>query len=351
MKIKEKMKKAVGPLISIIVALVIGSIIIELCGYDFAKAYSALMKGSFADFTHICETLVRATPLIFTAISYSIAEKCGIINLGAEGQLYIGALFATMIGTMNFGLVFPFHLLLTLAVAFIASGLYGMLAIWLKNKFGASELITTIMLNYIAAYLVNFFVTGPLKDSESTFTQSEKIVSSSMLVRIPGMGRLHIGFLIAVLFVVGYYLYFKKTVSGFQMRVVGHSYDAARYAGLNYKKLSLRAMFLAGGVAGMAGCCEVLGVQGKLVQNFSSGLGFNGIAVALLGNENPAGMVLASVLFGGLQSGSGMMQMKANVPSALINIIQAIIILMIAGQGTIMKLFTKMRVRLVGKGR
>ena len=345
MKIEEKMKKAAGPLIAIIAALIIGGIIIAMCGYDFVKAYGALMKGSFADFTHICETLVRATPLIFTALSYSIADKCGIINLGAEGQLYIGALFAAMIGTMDFGLVFPFHLLLTLTAAFIASGLYGMLAIWLKNKFGASELITTIMLNYIATYMVNFFVTGPMKDPESTFTQSQKIVASSLLVRIPGMGRLHIGFLLAVLFVAAYYLYFKKTVSGFQMRVVGHSYDAARYAGLNYKKLSLKAMFLAGGVAGMAGCCEVLGIQGKLVQNFSSGLGFNGIAVALLGNENPAGMVLAGILFGGLQSGSGMMQMRAGVPSALINIIQAIIILMIAGQKNIMRAFAKIQVR------
>lgn len=341
MKKVEQIWNILLPVISILAALIIGAFIIRGCGYDFVEAYRALYQGSFADSTHIYETLVRATPLIFTAISYSIASKCGIINLGAEGQLYIGALCATIVGTADLGLSLEAHLPLTLCATFLGGGLYGMLAMWLKNKFGASELITTIMLNYVAISLVSFFVTGPLQDAESTFTQSKKILDTAVLPKLMKTGRLHFGFVLAIIFVFLYYFFFKKTVIGFYMRIVGKSYDAAKYAGINYKKQTLLAMFLAGGVAGLAGSCEILGIQGKLVQNFSSNLGFDGIAVALLGGEHPIGILLSAILFGGLQSGASMMQMKANVPSAVVSMIQAIIILMVAGRYIFTKLFGK----------
>lgn len=331
MRAVSTIKKIAIPVIAIIFALILGAIIISLCGYSYVDAYRALYQGSFSDSTHLFEKLVKATPLMFTALSYAIASKCGIINLGAEGQLYIGALFATVVGTCEFGLPMPFHLAMVLAAAFLGGGLYGMLAMWMKNRFGASELITTIMLNYIAILFVSYCVTGPLKDADTTFTQSKKIVDTATLPALGG-SRLHFGFLLAVLFLVLYYLFLNKTVKGYQMRVVGKSYDAARYAGIDYKKSSMLAMFLAGGVAGLAGSCEILGVQGKLVQNFSANLGFDGIAVALLGGENPIGMFFSGILFGGLQAGANKMQMLANVPSAVVNIIQATIILMIAGR-------------------
>lgn len=333
------------PIFSIITALIIGAFIIRLCGYDFVAAYIALLQGSFADTSHLNETLLRATPLIFTAISYAIASKSGIINLGAEGQLYMGALFATIIGTADLGLSLGIHLFITICFAFIGGGLYGMLAMWLKNTFGANELITTIMLNYIAIYLVSFFVTGPLQDPDTTFIQSKKILETAMYPKIVSSGRLHFGFLLALLFLFLYKFFFQKTVSGFQMRIVGKSYDAARYAGIDYRKKSMLAMFLAGGAAGLAGSCEILGIQGKLVQNFSSNLGFEGIAVALLGNENPLGILLSAVLFGGLSSGSSMMSMKADVPGAVVNIIQAVIILMIAGRQIFIRFTEKIKFR------
>jgi simple sugar transport system permease protein len=324
----SKISQVAYPLLSIILALLIGAGIIYAMGLDPLFAYKSLLNGAFGNTNAVGETLLRTTPLLFTALSYAIAKRCGIINLGGEGQLYMGALFGTVAGVYIQGLPVIVHLPITLLAGFLGGALWGFLVGFLKMRFGASELITTIMLNYIALNIVNYFITGPLKDpTPGTPPQSSPILEAARLPRILANTRLHAGLLVALLGLVIYFIFFWHTVKGYEMRVIGLNSNAGRYAGMNIKKSGLLAMFLAGGLAGLGGCSEIIGVQFRLIQGFSSNFGFDGVAVALLGNGSPIGMAVSGLLFGALNAGSGKMQIFAKVPSALVQIIQGMIIL------------------------
>lgn len=331
-KAESLLKSSYYPLIAIVMALLGGGIIISVLGFNPIHAYQSLIKGSLGNNNAIGETLIKATPLIFTGLSYAIAKRCGIINLGAEGQLYMGGLTATMVGTMV-DLPLPIHLPLTLIAGFLGGALYGMLVGVLKTRFGASELITTIMFNYIAISLVSYAVTGPMKDVASgTYPQSRQILESARLPRLMAGSRLHAGIFIVILALVFYYFFMWRTTKGYQMRVIGMNSTAGEYAGMNLRRNSIMSMFLAGGMAGLGGCIEIIAVQIRLIQGFSSNYGFDGIAVALLGNNTPTGIALSGILFGALRSGSGKMEMLAKVPGAVIYMIQGFIILFIVGR-------------------
>lgn len=331
-KAESLFKNSYYPLIAIIMALLGGGIIISVLGFSPFHAYQALIKGSFGSVNAIGETLIKATPLIFTGLSYAIAKRCGIINLGAEGQLFIGGLTATMVGTMV-DLPMVIHLPLTLMAGFLGGAIYGMLVGVLKVRFGASELITTIMFNYIAINIVSYAVTGPMKDIASgTYPQSKQVLESARLPHLMAGSRLHAGIFIVILALAFYYFFMWRTTKGYQMRVIGMNSTAGEYAGMNLRKNSIMSMFLAGGMAGLGGCIEIIAVQIRLIQNFSSNYGFDGIAVALLGNNNPIGIALSGILFGSLRSGSGKMEMLAKVPGAVIYMIQGFIILFVVGR-------------------
>lgn len=321
------------PLIAISMALAMGGMIIYALGFDAVAAYSGLLSGSLGSVNAISETLIKAIPLVFTALSYAVAKRCGLINLGAEGQLYIGALGATLVGTHFEGLPMPIHIGLTLAAGFLGGAFYGFIVGAIKIRFGASELITTIMLNYIAINIISFCVTGPMKDMEnSSYPQSVQILQSAQLPRILTGTRLHAGLFIALLGLLFYYFFLWHTTRGYEMRVVGLNPTAGQYAGMNLKKNSLLSMFLAGGLAGLGGCIEMIAVQLRLMQNFSANYGFDGIAVALLGGNTPIGIGISSVLFGILKSGANKMQMLTNVPTAVIYMIQGMIIIFVVGR-------------------
>jgi simple sugar transport system permease protein len=326
-------KQMYYPLIAISMALLIGGMMIYLLGFDPLAAYGGLMSGSLGSVNAVSETLIKATPLVFTGLSYAIARRCGLINLGAEGQLYMGALLATVVGTNFPGLPAPIHILLTLTAGFLGGALYGLLVGALKMKFGASELITTIMLNYVAINIISFFVTGPMKDLASgDFPQSKQILESAQLPRILQGTRLHAGLIVALVGILFYYLFLWHTTKGYEMRVVGLNPTAGEYSGMNLKRNSMLSMFLAGGFAGLGGCIEMIGVQFRLIQNFSTNYGFDGIAVALLGANNPIGIAVSSILFGTLRSGANKMQMLTNVPTAVIYMIQGMIIIFVVGR-------------------
>lgn len=331
-KAESLLKSSYYPLIAIVMALLGGGIIISALGFSPIHAYQALIKGSFGNMNAIGETLIKATPLIFTGLSYAIAKRCGIINLGAEGQLYMGGLTATIVGTMV-DLPLPIHLPLTLIAGFLGGAIYGMLVGELKMRFGASELITTIMFNYIAIGLVSYAVTGPMKDIASgTYPQSKQVLLSARLPRLMAGSRLHAGIFIVILALMFYYFFMWRTTKGYQMRVIGMNPTAGEYAGMDIRKNSIMSMFLAGGMAGLGGCIEIIAVQIRLIQNFSSNYGFDGIAVALLGSNNPVGIALSGILFGSLRSGAGKMEMLAKVPGAVIYMIQGFIILFVIGR-------------------
>lgn len=332
-KAESLLKSSYYPLIAIVMAMLGGAIIISTLGFNPIHAYQNLIKGSFGNMNAIGETLIKASPVIFTGLSYAIAKRCGLINLGAEGQLYVGGLLATMAGTMIHGLPIFIHLPLALIAGFIGGAIFGMLVGVMKTRFGASELITTIMLNYVAINFISYMVTGPMKDTASgTFPQSKQILESARLPRLMAGSRLHAGIFIVILALLFYYFFMWRTTKGYQMRVIGMNSTAGQYAGMNLKSNSIMSMFLAGGMAGLGGAIEIIALQFRLMQGFSSNYGFDGIAVALLGNNSPIGIALSGILFGALRSGAGKMEMLAKVPSAIIYMIQGFIILFVVGR-------------------
>lgn len=325
-----KLRSILVPLVAIAVALLIGAIIIAAMGMNPALAYESLAKGAFGSVYGITNTLSKATPLIFTGLSFALAKKAGLLNIGAEGQLYLGGLCSVLVGVYIHGLPTPIHLLLAVLAGFAGGGLWGLLAGWLKVRFGSSEIITTVMLNYTAIFFIAYMVNGPIMDGN--LPQSKALPPSATFPNmIPGT-QLHLGFAIAILMAVLYYVFLWHTRKGYEVRVVGMNPGAADYAGMNRKQLTYLVMFLAGGLGGLAGTGEILGIQHRLYQAFSPGYGYDGIAVALLGLNTPVGTVLAAILFGALRAGGDMMQMVANVPLALINVIQALVIIFVAAE-------------------
>ncbi len=331
-KLREGSRAAVFPVVACAASLALGAVIIAAMGFDWRLACVNLIEGSLGSKKNIGETLIKAVPLLFTGLSFAVAKQCGLINLGGEGQVYLGGLFATVAGVYFSGFPAIIHLPLVILAGALGGGLWGMLAGWLKNRFGASEMITGIMLNYIAIQLISYFSTGPMKDAASDNAQSSLIADSAILPRIWQGTRLHAGVLLAALCVVFYYIFMWRTTKGYEMRLVGLNPKAARYCGIKVARSALLAMFLAGCFGGLAGTSEILGIQYRLFPGFSPNYGFDGIAVALLGNNKPLGIVLASLLFGILRSGSNKMQMSAGVPSAVIQIVQAFVILFVVGR-------------------
>lgn len=324
------MRRLITPIVAVIIGLAVGAVVISIMGLDPVAAYRSLLKGALGSKNGVAETIVKATPLMFTGLSFAIARMGGLLNIGAEGQLYMGGLTSIVVAIFLKGLPFVIHLPLALLAGFLGGGLWGLIAGWLKVRFGASEIISTVMLNYIAVYFISLMVTGPLIEPPGNFPQSPPVEPTAQLPIILAGTRLHLGFVVALLMVLFYYVYLWHTTLGYEARVSGLNPQAAGYAGMNAKRNIVLTMFLAGGIGGLAGSCELLGVQHRLFQAFSPGYGFDGIAVALLGYNTPVGIILSSLLFGMLRSGGNMMQMVARVPVAIVYVIQAVVIIFVA---------------------
>lgn len=344
------LKSIYYPIISIIAAFIICGIIIFLLGFKPIDAYINLLKGAFGGVNAWSETLVKAMPVIFTGLSYAVAKKCGLINLGAGGQLLVGTLFATVVGTNFKGLNPVLHMILTLLAGFVGGAFYGSIVGVLKVKFRASELITTIMLNYVASNIISYCIAGPIKDvNAGSLPQSEAIPDAMQFTRFIQGSRLHAGIVVVLLGVLFYYFFMWRTTKGYEMRVIGLNPTSGEYSGMNIKTNSIMAMAIAGGFAGIGGAVELLSIQTRLTAGFAANYGFDGIAVALLGNNNPIGIAISGILFGSLSAGSGKMEALSQVPSAVINIIQGAIILFIIGRKIFNIDFSKIKSKLVKK--
>ncbi len=316
-----------SPLAAIVVALLIGALILIPAGYNPLVAYRVMWQGAFSDLRTFSEVLLKATPLIFIGSGLAVAFRCGIWNIGAEGQFYAGAVASTVVG-IYLGSLPGFILMpLVLICGFIGGALWGMLAGFLKNRFGANEVVTTIMLNYLAIIGTSYLVTGPMIEEVGKFPQTARINEAAWLPRFLPPTRLHIGFILALTTAFVLYLLIFKTSTGYAIRAVGTNPEAARYAGINVQRNILLAMAISGGAAGLGGAVEVAGLTYRLFQLISPGYGFDGIAVSLLVNNNPLGVILSGILFGALRSGSEVMQLSAKVPSVLVYVIQGLVIL------------------------
>jgi len=321
-------------LLAILMGLVVGAVVLVLAGYNPAEAYKTMFLGIVSRPKYIGWTLVRSTPLILTGLSVAFAFRTGLFNIGAEGQFMVGVLVA---GVLGYVIELPaiIHLPLVIIGATVAAGLYGGLAGYFKAKYGVHEVISTIMLNWIALYFSNYMVYRPyLKNPqpEATYDIHETARTTIDWLQ-PLLGRsvkANWGLAISIIVVIWVSYYLFKTVQGYELRAVGYNKDAAEYAGINVNNCIVKSMFIAGALAGLAGALHVTGVSfhvSKLA--VSEGYGFNGIAVALMGNNSPIGVLLCALLFGGLQYGGTKMG-TLGVPSEVVSIVIGSIIFLIA---------------------
>ena len=332
-----------SPVGAIFVALMFSGLILLLSGFDPVNAFTTLLNGAFGDMRVISEVLLQATPLILIGSGLAVAFRCNMWNIGAEGQFYAGAVISAILGIFLTGLPAIVLVPLVLIGGTVGGALWGMLAGYFKVRFGASEIVTTIMLNYIAIIGTGYLVTGPLIETAGQFPQTAKVAEAARLFRFLPPTRLHIGFLIAIVVAVLLYVLLFRTSVGYAIRAVGHNQEAARYAGIDVNRNILLAMGISGGAAGLAAAIQVAGLTFRLYQQISPGYGFTGIAVALLANNNPLGVIFSGILFGALRSGSEVMQISAKIPSVMVFAIQGMIILSVVTFGVYRTVLTNRR--------
>ncbi len=391
------------PILAVVTALVLGALIILSVGGDPLVAYKGLIDGAFLKKRAFTETLVATTPYTFLGLAVAFGFKCGLFNIGAEGQFYIGEIAAVWVGYSFHNLPAYIHLPAALAAGILAGAIWSAIPGYLRGAFGAHEVITTIMMNYIAIYLSDYLVgmKGPMRDPKASVPQTKPIAPSAEIPRLNELpaimqnpmvrfgwalvfavttylllkwwvgkrtkgqrstiisavaavvigvfvfvglahlkafggpftdpaDRLHLGFFLALLVAVFIWWVLSKTTIGFEVRTVGANPDAAEYAGISIIKNFVLAMGISGGLAGLAGSVEVLGLERMLKSFFSAGYGFDAIAVALLAKNDPFGIIASAFLFGSLRNGADLMELRSGISKHVIGMVQALVLLFVA---------------------
>ncbi len=404
------------PALAVVTALVLGAIIIWASGSDPLVAYRGLLDGAFIKKRAFSESLVATTPYILLGLAVAFGFKCGLFNIGAEGQFYIGQLAAVWVGYNVHGLPTWLHLSLALGAGMLAGAIWSAIPGYLRAKLGSHEVINTIMMNYIAIFLADYLVglNGPMRDPKSSVPQTPSVDASAQLPRLSELpvlmaspvtrgvtalviaialffavrwlwqrrakrvsgrqsslivslvtagalgiaayfvlgslaalggpftdraDRLHLGFFLAVAVAVFIWWLLEKTTLGFEVRTVGASPEAAEYAGISIVRNFVLAMGISGALAGLAGGVEVLGLERNVKSFFFAGYGFDSIAVALLANNNPLGIIPSAFLFGALRNGADLMELRAGVSKQIISIVQALVLMFIAAPAIIRRLY------------
>lgn len=305
------------------------AVLLALGGFDVAQSMGALVRGAVGSpGVFASSTLVRATPLILTGLAVALAFRGGVLNIGADGQLLAGAAAACAVALALGATWGPLVLPLALAASAAAGLLAAALPAWLRRRFGVLEVISTIMMNFLSLYAIGYLVRGPLQEPTRIYPQSSTIDVISRLPFLAPDTRLHAGFAIALLLAVGLWWFLRSTAAGFRVRVLGANPDAAAVAGgVNTARGTTWVFLASGALAGCAGGVELTGVTYALYENLSPGYGFTAIAVALLAALNPLGVILSGIFLGALGAGAAAMQREAGVPSVLVSVIEALIIL------------------------
>jgi ABC-type uncharacterized transport system permease subunit len=324
---------AAAPLVSLVLAGLVSSIIVLALGQNPLHIGSVMLHGSVGSLKSVANTLEEATPLIFTGLCVAVGMQCGLFNIGGEGQLVLGAFAAAWVGVKVMGLNPVGHVMLCILAAGLAGAVWALVAGVLKARFGSHEVINTIMLNYIAFILTNYLVNVPYFKKPGQIPQTEDVLASALLPRMTFIykyTRLNLGFILAILLVVLVYLLLARTRFGYEIKAVGLNPVASRASGISVVRNVIIAMAVSGFVAGLAGAERVLGVHKHFVSPFPFGYGFAGIAVALLGRNSPLGVLIAALFFGALASGGAQVDMETTVPRELVTVIQAIVIIFVA---------------------
>ena len=318
-------------------ALVALGAVVALGGVDPGAALAALWRGAVGSpAAFLSGTLVRATPLILAGLAVAVAFRAGILNIGAEGQLLAGATAATAVASWTGAALGPAAAVVALAAGALAGAGWAAIAALLRARFGVLEVISTIMLNFVALYAVGFLVHGPLQEPTLAYPQSEAIPQAARLAAIfPGY-RVHWGFALAVILAVALWLALRYSAAGFRVRMAGANPHAAASAGLvNVARTTTGVFLVSGALAGLAGAAELQGVTYALYENLSPGYGYSAIAVALLARLDPMLVVPSGLLFGALQAGGAAMQRDAGVPSVLVLVVEATVILLLLAIGRV----------------
>jgi simple sugar transport system permease protein len=336
------------PILAVFSALLVGALLMWLFGDDPLAAYRGLWEGAFGSPRAWSTTVRKMTPLILTGLSVSIAFKAGLFNIGASGQFIIGTVCSVAVGVNFEGM--PAHLLLALLAGVGGGVLWGLIPGLLKVFTGAHEVIVTIMLNYVASLFAAWTVyaggtqgqtPGPLWDvNAGPISRTAEVLASARLPWIFGEPyRVHWGVLLAIGVALAMWWLIFKTTLGFATRTVGANSKAARYAGINVRWITVLTLMIAGGVAGLAGAIETLGLNHRFAPEFTGGVGFDGITVALLGQTNPLGVLLSAFLLGALDAGSARMQFDSGVAADIIQVIQAVVLTFVAAPAIIRQLY------------
>ena len=334
--------RAALPVLAMLAALLIGAVVLLLLKVNPLEAYAAILNGVFGSMSGFTQSLVKATPLLLVGLGICIAFRASVINIGAEGQIILGALGATAwaLGFRSW----PAWLLIpsTLLFSFLSGALWGFIPGVLKARFRVNEILSTVMMNAIALQLMNLLVRGPLIDQAGVaagtyLAQSERLPEAAWLPRLIPQTLLNAGALLAVALAFVVYLFLWRTTIGFRIRAVGLNPDASRYAGINVAFYQALSLTLAGGFAGLAGAVEVMGVHHRMLEGITSGYGFSGIVAALFGGLHPLGLIPAAWLFGSLLVGADKMQRAVQVPSALIDMLLGLVVLFVVGSSHLSK--------------
>jgi len=319
--------KVLIPIVAVLVTFLITSIFIILAGANPFEAYYNFIIVPLSTRFSALEVLVKATPLIFTGIAVTFAFTAGYYNIGAEGQLYAGAVAAAWVGATFTSLPAIAAVPLMLVLGFIAGLLWALIPALLKVKLKVDEVVTTLLMNSIIMYFISALLNGPWRDPETGWPKSPEFFEAARFVQLIPKSRLHLGFVIAMVVVLIVYFIIKRTPLGLQMRAVGASKAGAQFAGINVNRTMLIAALVSGGIAGLAGVSEIAGIHYHLISELSGGYGYTGIIVATLGGLNPIGATIAALFIGLIDTGAQTVSRVLGVPVYLGDVVQSTLLL------------------------
>lgn len=315
------------PVFSVLLGLLMSGLMMLMLGHNPLTIYSNMLNYAFRDIYNIADIFAKATPLILTGLAFGFAFRASLFNIGAQGQFYIGAIMAVACA-LKLDLL-PSYLILVICfiMSLIGGSLWAAFIGYVKAHFNANEFLVSMMLTYVAIAIMNFLLTGLLKEVKGEYPQTDVIPKSGWLPSLIPHTRLHWGFVVALLIALLAYIILWRTSLGYKIRVVGYNRDAARYAGINIKKIFVIVFFISGAFAGIAGFTEINGMQHMLIEGFNPMIGAEGIGIAILGNAHPLGIVLSALLFGALKVGGNLVVQTSRIPASIIGIMEGFVIL------------------------
>ena len=337
-KLQQLLKSLIQPLTAVLIGLLTGAVAISLVGASILETYKVMWDGAFGNFYFVTATLARATPIIFIGLGLAIAFRAGVFNMGAEGQMVLGAVSAALAALYvpGSGII---KMLAALVAGFLAGGLWSLLAGWMETRFKVQLLISTLLLNYVAVLFAGYLVSEPFQDKSGSaaLAQTPMIDQVAWLPKLfPGMS-VHMGFVIAIVLAIILFFILRFTSAGYEVKMLGYNPFFAEYGGINKIKVLLFSMFFSGGIAGLAGTVEVLGSQYRYLDGSLTipGYAWTGLMAALLANSNPLGTAVAAILLAALQTGAMGMERNTEVPLEIASVIQGVLILFVTAKITI----------------